>query len=627
MARHIDEPLNVLIVSATVGAGDAGNARELARRLSEQGHTATVVDFLQAPPLHIGQALSKSYEAELRHAPWAYELAFGIWYWFPFLLRPLSRFLSMWTRRAVRRWVAETQADVVVSTYPVATQVLGDMRRRARWPGPRRYMPWARDCALRVPAVNFITDFGYHPFWAHRGIDLNLAVHPATVASVARSTGRPSMACAPLVGPGFGHATPQREAQRARLGLAPAEHAVLISSGSWGVGTVRETVELLARQPGLVPVVVCGHNSRLQADLERVARARGYRAIILGWTDDMPAVMAACDALVENAGGLTSLEAMRAGLPLVSFRPIPGHGRKSAAAMAAAGVSSLARENRDLVRTLHELCARGARWEAQLAAAAQLFSADASRAVAQVGTWGAPPRPRLRPQARLARVAYTIALVGAMSWVGMTTGVGVAAAAGAGVAHPPPGQPDTIYVGARLDDQELVDPAVQQALLMTGASAIIDLHTAELEPGAVRHYSAVGIDIQSGGLGCPPGSPGAPAAPWAVAQSDSHSVQLLSAIAGEAVDGLVPDRSLSAFDLVDAGAHHLKMVVPETTLPLPPSGPYPRSLLALPALQGGHIYEVDGQLMSSDQLVAVLEDLRLQLASDGLALGPLGGLS
>ena len=91
--------LRVLIVSATVGAGDAGNARELARRLTDAGHEADVRDFLETPPLGIGKALSKGYEAELRHAPWAYELAFKVWFWFPFLLAPLARFLTFFTRR------------------------------------------------------------------------------------------------------------------------------------------------------------------------------------------------------------------------------------------------------------------------------------------------------------------------------------------------------------------------------------------------------------------------------------------------------------------------------------------------------------------------------------------------
>ena len=71
-------------MTATVGAGDAGNARELARRLANNGHRATIKDFLEAAPLGAGRALSRGYEAELRHAPWAYELAgHDGWRWLP----------------------------------------------------------------------------------------------------------------------------------------------------------------------------------------------------------------------------------------------------------------------------------------------------------------------------------------------------------------------------------------------------------------------------------------------------------------------------------------------------------------------------------------------------------------
>ena len=340
--------LRVLIVSATVGAGDAGNARELARRLTDAGHEADVRDFLETPPLGIGKALSKGYEAELRHAPWAYELAFKVWFWFPFLLVPLARFLTFFTQRRTLQWVRETHADIVVSTYPVATQVLGELRSRAN-------KRWRNHAALRVPVVNFITDFGFHPFWAHRGIDLNLAVPPGTVEAVGRRTGRASHACGPLVGPEFLAAPARRDFARARLGLRPEELAVLISSGSWGVGALKEAFELVANQPGLVPVVTCGRNSDLRDHLEAVAKDKGYRAHLLGWTDDMAGVMAACDVLVENAGGLTSLEAMGAGLPLVTFRPIPGHGRNSAVAMSSAGVSCLARNGQELVEDLGQL--------------------------------------------------------------------------------------------------------------------------------------------------------------------------------------------------------------------------------------------------------------------------------
>ena len=57
----------------------------------------------------------------------------------------------------------------------------------------------------------------------------------------------------------------------------------------------------------------------------------------LGWRDDVPDLMAAADVLVHNAGGLSCTEALVAGLPVVTYRPIPGHGRANAAVLARPG--------------------------------------------------------------------------------------------------------------------------------------------------------------------------------------------------------------------------------------------------------------------------------------------------
>jgi len=612
-------PVRALIVSATVGAGDAGTAHELARQLAESGHQVAVRDFLDAAPLGIGKAMSKGYEAELRHAPWAYELAFGVWYWLPFLLWPASRVLSMFTRRTVRRWVTETQPDVVISTYPVATQVLGDMRRRGR----RR---WRRRAGIGAPTVNFITDFGYHPFWAHAGIDLNLAVNPATVAAVAARTGRPSLACAPLVRPAFGQSHARRAEERAKLGLGPDDIAVLVSSGSWGVGDVTATVRLLNRDAGIVPVVVCGRNAALASELAGLAEAGATRTVVIGWTDDMPGLMAACDVLVENAGGLTALEAMVSGTPVVSYRPIPGHGRKSASAMTAAGVGRLARSDEDLLHAVTALGRAGTERRSQAAAVERLFGAQAASAVAHVASCGVPSRLRPRPVAGVARAAAAAALVVAMVWTGLTMGVAVAAAAGAGVAHPPEGAADAVFIGARLSPPEVADPGVRLALGRLDASAVVDAGTAEQQPGAVRSLAASGVDLSSGGLDVAPRGPGIPAAPWALAAADVSSAERLAQIAGQPVTALVPDHSLSAFDLVDASSHHLITVVPDVNLPQPPSGPYPREAFEVAPLSSGLIYLVNGTEMAAPQLELLLDELGGELGSQHLVGFPLSAL-
>jgi UDP-N-acetylglucosamine:LPS N-acetylglucosamine transferase len=67
----------------------------------------------------------------------------------------------------------------------------------------------------------------------------------------------------------------------------------------------------------------------------------------------MPAYLAAADVVVDNAGGLTSWEALTSGTPVVLFDPLPGHGRLNAATLAESGLVRLAttaQELRDAVR-------------------------------------------------------------------------------------------------------------------------------------------------------------------------------------------------------------------------------------------------------------------------------------
>jgi len=439
----------VLVVSASMGAGHDGAARELAARLNEQGHHASVRDFLDTAPLRLGTALRGGYEFELKHIPSAYDLTYRLWYRVPWLCGPVGWLIALLTRRRLLGWVADEGADVVVSTYPLATITLGRLRASGR---------------LDVPAVNFITDFGVHPMWVHRGIDVDLAVHPSPAGAAARRTGRPAVACGPVVSAAFEPAPDragQRRAARRRFGLEPEDRAVMVVAGSWGVGGLMETFRAVATDGRFVPVVVCGRDDALRATLtHHVANTPG-RAVIVGWTDQMAALMAACDCLVENAGGLTSLEALRAGLPVISYQPIAGHGKENTAAMAAAGVSRMAAGVTQLLAALDAVSAPGPARDDQIATGRAMFVGDGSAHI--VGAARSLPLGAPLPWRRPARVATRIAVAGAvllgLVWAGLTSGV-EAAAEGAGVAYPAPGTGAPTYVGVRLDEAQMATAGV-----------------------------------------------------------------------------------------------------------------------------------------------------------------------
>jgi UDP-N-acetylglucosamine:LPS N-acetylglucosamine transferase len=357
----------VVIVSAGVGLGHHGYTRELARRLGERGYTVDEHDFMDLLPGPAGTGSVRLYNRTLNHAPWVYAGLFRLGTWS--VTAAVTRTLLA-PARARLRSLLDQDVRAVVSTYSLASQLLGPLRRSGR---------------LRVPAVTYVTDFAVHRHWVVRGVDALLTPHRvgAAQARVLGADDGSALAAGALVAPGFHPPTPaEREQARLAFGLPPGRLA-LVAAGSWGVGRVAKTAAELVASGVATPVVVCGHNARLRA---RLAQA-GVPA--LGWVEDMPLLMRAVDVLVENAGGLMAMEGMATGLPVATYRPIPGHGQVSAAALERARVSTWIRTRAALGPTLERLL-DGDLGAAQRSAAATMFRVDPADLVARLA---GPDRP------------------------------------------------------------------------------------------------------------------------------------------------------------------------------------------------------------------------------------------
>ena len=325
----------VLILSADVGEGHAAAARALAQQLNAapEESEVVVIDGLAAMGRVLRQVVQDGYRVQLRFFPWSYTLV----YWLLERVAPvrwLTRLqLCLFGSRSLARRIAEYDPDVIVSTYPAVTVVLARLRRTG---------------VVNCPTVATITDLTGLFFWAQPGIDMHLVMYDESMPSVERIAGQGSARLVrPLISAEFLQPRCPLQARRA-LGLPEEGRLVVVSGGGWGVGDIEGAVRELSRVADVSSIVcLAGYNEQLRERLS-AAFAEESRVDVYGFTDKMPELLAAADALVHSTGGVTCLEAKATGTPVVSYGLPVGHARLNTRAMAELELLRLANDTNEL---------------------------------------------------------------------------------------------------------------------------------------------------------------------------------------------------------------------------------------------------------------------------------------
>ncbi len=334
-ARRVPGPRRVLILSADVGEGHAAAARALAAQLKHapEPTDVTVIDGLAAMGRVLRPVVEDGYRVQLRFIPWTYTIIYGLLNHVPPIRALATRLLCMFGSRPLARTIAEHDPDVVVSTYPAVTVVLARLRRTGEVP---------------CPTVATITDLTGLFFWAQPGIDMHMVMYGESLMPVERIAGRDSVRLVePLISDEFLQKRCPLESRRA-LGLPEHGRMVVVSGGGWGVGDVEGAVREFIRVPEATSIVcLAGRNEQLASKLRRTF-ATEERVHVYEFTDKMPELLAAADVLVHSTGGVTCLEAMAAGTPVVSYGLPVGHARVNTRAMAALDLVSLANDTKEL---------------------------------------------------------------------------------------------------------------------------------------------------------------------------------------------------------------------------------------------------------------------------------------
>jgi processive 1,2-diacylglycerol beta-glucosyltransferase len=187
------------------------------------------------------------------------------------------------------------------------------------------------------------------------------------------------------VDPVFGIPTDKTELRRA-LGLDGQRPVVLVMGGGMGPAPLDAIVESLelCRFP-LQVLAVAGHNRKLRQALELLRHKVTLDLRVFGWVDTIPELMAMADLLITKPGGLTTAEALSAGLPMIVTHPIPGPEEEHVRYLEQHGVAVQAKTLEEIPQLVTRMLSQPEN-PAEMSRQQRDFSRpDAARAIAQVG--------------------------------------------------------------------------------------------------------------------------------------------------------------------------------------------------------------------------------------------------
>jgi hypothetical protein len=234
----------------------------------------------------------------------------------------------------------------------------------------------------------------------------------------------------------------QADARRA-LALPESGKVITVSGGGWGIGDLIGAAEAALGVDGATVLCLCGHNERARV---RLAARFGSepRLRVMGFTDRMSDVLAASDALIHSTAGLTVLEAIIRGCPVISYGFGYGHVRASNRALERFGLAQVARRPTELPAAL----------EAALSQRPEPDGRFARRAETAALIMSDERRVRPLPRWRMRTVKASVALATLLLAASLTLTTGAAFSVASHFAHIRPTtavQTDRAQVGVIVD--------------------------------------------------------------------------------------------------------------------------------------------------------------------------------
>lgn len=355
----------------------AANAVSSALRQRYPGVRTSVVDSYKYAALVVSRVVSDGYIQMVKTIPQMYR------YIYDRAERatevgPFRTWAHQFTAGNLRPLMEAERPDVVVCTHAFPCGAMAEYKRLF---------------ADAPPAIGIVTDFAVHAFWIHRNIDGYVVANDSVRdVMIARGISADRIVAAGIpVREEFVPGGERRDALRERLDLPRDRRVVLMMGGGLGIGPLERMMRALEGVPiALAAVAIAGRNARSERRVRAAAESIGYPVRALRFVENVYDYMHAADVFVTKPGGLSTAEALVAGIPMVLCKPLPGQEERNARYLSDAGAAVRARRIRELPAILESILTDTERRARMVAAARHLArpgaAGEAASMIARLGT-------------------------------------------------------------------------------------------------------------------------------------------------------------------------------------------------------------------------------------------------
>ena len=332
----------VLIMSASTGGGHNRAARAIKEELTNKSVNGITIDCEIIDSLKIvngtmDKLISRGYEKSAKYTPKAWG---GVYKLTETNLISRNEFkdnpLTSLVSRKLKKLIEIKKPDLIIGTHPFPMIALSTLKRNSISYANNESNTFTESLHkyyenLNIPPlVTVLTDYTTHSAYIQNEIDYYIAGHEY-VKELLIEDGIDSDKIKPYGIPVEKSFLSHRDRAvvLSELNLDPNKFTVLLMGGSFGAGSIKDTLsELISIDRDFQIIVVAGRNKSLKDKLDKTIALNqdniDKKICVLGFTDKMNDLLASVDILVSKPGGLTTTESLLKEVPMIVPYFIPG---------------------------------------------------------------------------------------------------------------------------------------------------------------------------------------------------------------------------------------------------------------------------------------------------------------